>query len=194
MAAVLDPTRLGRSVGLLDAELPRTAEQPHAAATDFSAMYEAHVGRIYGFVFSQVGNREEAEDLTSQVFLKVYNSLDRFEGRGSLEAWLFQIARVTVNDHWRERYRLPVMPLPEGLEIVDSQVPPDFNRADRDARVRRILDALPPNYRDVLHYRFLKRYSVKETAAAMQLTETNVKVLQFRGLRKAAQLGQELAW
>jgi RNA polymerase sigma-70 factor, ECF subfamily len=56
------------------------------------------------------------------------------------------------------------------------------------------MDVLPPNYRDVLHFRFLKRYSVKETAAAMQLTETNGKVLQFRALRKAAELCQGLAW
>jgi len=164
------------------------------AADDFSAVYEAHIGRIFGFVFSQVGNREEAEDLTSQIFLKVYQSLARFEGRGSLEGWLFQIARVTVNDHWRERYRLRASPLPEGLEIVDTEVPPDFNRASREARVRRILEALPPNYRMVLEQRFLKRSSVKETAAALQLTETNVKVLQFRALRKAAELGKELAW
>jgi len=183
------------AVGLLDADLGRAGEQPvRLTHEDFAAVYEAHVGRIYGFIFSQVGNREEAEDLTSQVFLKVYNSISRFEGRGSLEGWLFQIARVTVNDHWREKYKLPASPMPLGQELAANQPPADFNRADRDARVRQILDDLPPNYRDVLSYRFLQRYSVKETAAVMQLTETNVKVLQFRALRKAAQLGQELAW
>jgi RNA polymerase sigma-70 factor (ECF subfamily) len=173
---------------------PLAVGAPRLGTDDFTAVYEAHVGRIYGFVYSQVGNREEAEDLTSQIFLKVYNSLSRFEGRGSLEGWLFQIARVTVNDHWRERYRLPAVPLPEGLDIVDNEVPPDFNRADREARVRQILEMLPPNYRMVLEHRFLKRASVKETAAAMQLTETNVKVLQFRALRKAAELGKGLPW
>lgn len=161
---------------------------------DFSALYETHVGRIFGFVYSQVGNREEAEDLTSQVFLKVYHSLSRFEGRGSLDGWLFQIARVTVNDHWREKYRLPAVPLPEGLDLPDIDVPPDFNRPARDARVRKLLESLPANYREVLQLRFLKRCSVKETAAAMQLSETNVKVMQFRALRKAAAIGQELAW
>jgi RNA polymerase sigma-70 factor (ECF subfamily) len=182
-----------RGIYMLDAELAgqRTAQ---LTTDDFAAVYEAHVGRIYGFVFSQVGNREEAEDITSQIFLKVYNSLSRFEGRGSLEGWLFQIARVTVNDHWREKYRLPSVPLPDGLDIVENEVPPDFNRGSRDARVQQILEALPPNYRDVLQYRFLKRCTVRETAAALQLTETNVKVLQFRALRKAAQLGRELAW
>lgn len=179
---------------MLDAGLGNVTQPKHLTVEDFASVYEAHLGRIYGFVFSQVANREEAEDLTSQVFMKVYNSLTRFEGRGSLEGWLFQIARVTVNDHWREKYKLPAVPLPEGLDIVDNQVPPDFNRSEREARVRKVLNVLPPNYRDVLHYRFLKRYSVKETAAVMQLTETNVKVLQFRALRKAAELCQELAW
>lgn len=176
-------------------ELGRAAEQPARLTTeDFTALYEAHVGRIFGFVFSQVGNREEAEDLTSQVFLKVYNSLSRFEGRGSFEGWLFQIARATVNDHWREKYKLPSMPLPDGLEIVDTVAPSDFNRAGRDARVRQLLAALPDNYRQVLELRFLKRCNVKETAAAMHLSETNVKVMQFRALRKAAELGRELSW
>jgi RNA polymerase sigma-70 factor (ECF subfamily) len=181
-------------MSLLDAELRRAQQPARLTSEDFTSVYEAHVGRVYGFIYSQVGNREEAEDLTSQVFLKVYNSLSRFEGRGSLEGWLFQIARATVNDHWREKYRLPAMPLPEGLEIAENTIPPDFNRASRDQRVQQILDSLPQNYRDVLHYRFLKRCSVKETAAAMHLTETNVKVLQFRALRKAAQLGQGLSW
>jgi RNA polymerase sigma-70 factor (ECF subfamily) len=179
---------------MLDAEVGKVAQPKQLSVEDFASIYEAHVGRIYGFVFSQVANREEAEDLTSQVFLKVYNSLTRFEGRGSLEGWLFQIARVTVNDHWREKYKLQAVPLPEGLDFVESQPPPDFNRSEREARVRKVMDVLPPNYRDVLHFRFLKRYSVKETAAAMQLTETNVKVLQFRALRKAAELCQGLAW
>jgi RNA polymerase sigma-70 factor (ECF subfamily) len=180
--------------GVLAGTAPLAISAARLSADDFTAVYEAHVGRIYGFVYSQVGNREEAEDLTSQVFIKVYNSLNRFEGRGSLAGWLFQIARVTVNDHWRERYRLPAVPLPDGLDVADTEVPPDFNRADREARVRRILELLPPNYRMVLEHRFLKRASVKETAAALQLTETNVKVLQFRALRKAAELGKELAW
>ncbi|MBV8084415.1 MAG: sigma-70 family RNA polymerase sigma factor [Chloroflexi bacterium] len=191
--AATEPTDMS-DPGVLAGAAPLALGATRLGADDFTAVYEAHAGRIYGFVYSQVGNREEAEDLTSQVFLKVYNSLNRFEGRGSLEGWLFQIARVTVNDHWRERYRLPAVPLPDGLDVVDTEVPPDFNRADREARVRRILELLPPNYRMVLEHRFLKRASVKETAAALQLTETNVKVLQFRALRKAAELGKELAW
>src|SRR5581483_5131366 len=123
---------------MIRAEVEGSAERP-AQERDFASVYAQHVGRVYGFVFSQVGNREEAEDLTSQIFLKVFSSLSRFEGRGSLQGWLFQIARVTVNDHWREKYRLPAVPLPDGLDVAADEVPPDFNRQVRDARVQDIL-------------------------------------------------------
>lgn len=179
----------------LKAQVGRAAQAVMGLTVDdFCVVYEGHVARVYGYVYSHVGNREEAEDLTSHVFLKVYNALHRFEGRGSLEGWLFQIARATVNDHWRERYRLPAIPMPAGLDVAEGQVPKDFQRDDRNARVDRLLAALPANYRRVLQYRFLQRCSVKETAAAMHLTETNVKVLQFRALRKAAELGKDLDW
>ncbi|MGH2514268.1 MAG: RNA polymerase sigma factor [Ktedonobacterales bacterium] len=54
-----------------------------------------------------------------------------------------------------------------------------------------MLDQLPARYREVLTYRFLLNYSIKETAEKMRLTEANVKVLQFRALKKAAQLDKE---
>lgn len=168
------------------------APHPLPTSADFTALYEQHVGRIYGFIFSQVSNREEAEDLTSQVFLKAYNSLSRFEGRGSFEGWLFQIARLTVNDFWRDHYKLPAVPMVDDWEIAEPVATPLLDRSAREQQVHELLDRLPANYRDVLVHRFLKRYSVRETALSMGLTETNVKVLQFRALRRAADLGQDL--
>src|SRR5689334_10799529 len=85
----------------------------------FVDIYEQYVSRIYGFVLAQVGNREDAEDITSQVFLKAHRSLNRFEGRGTLESWLFQIARASVNDHWRREYRLAEVPLVDHLDVAD---------------------------------------------------------------------------
>src|SRR5258707_400713 len=103
-----------------------------AGASGVRVLYEQHVAAIYRFIYAKVGNREEAEDLTSQVFLKAF--------RGS----------------------------------------------DAGARAQRILDRLPTRYRDVLTYRFLLNYSVRETAEQMRLSEANVKVLQFRALKRAA--------
>lgn len=163
-------------------------------SAQFSAVYEQYVGRVYGFVFSRVSSREEAEDVTSQVFLKAFNNAGQFEGRGSLEAWLYQIARITVADHWRQRYKLPAIPLPDNLDVAELQAPEDADRPGREARVRRLLAALPANYRDVLQYRFLQRWSIAETAQAMGVSEANAKVLQHRALRRAAELAKGWGW
>src|SRR5215475_12019055 len=70
-------------------------------------LYQEHLGPIYRYIYSKVGNREEAEDLTSQVFLKAVRSLDRERSHASMRQWLFQVARTTIADYWRAWYGLP---------------------------------------------------------------------------------------
>src|SRR5271166_132638 len=69
-------------------------------------MYADNVTAIYRFIYTKVGNREEAEDLTSQVFIKAIRAVDSSRDAESVQHWLFQVARTTVADHWREVYRL----------------------------------------------------------------------------------------
>ncbi len=161
----------------------------------FASVYESFVERIYAFIFSHVGNREDAEDITSQVFIKAYKSLASFEGRGSLEGWLFQIARMAVADFWRERYKLPAIPLADGWDPPSHDgAAPELDRARREERVNSLLAGLPDNYRDVLVQRFLLRASIAETARALGITEANTRVLQFRALRRAAELARDGGW
>src|SRR5438094_5667161 len=72
---------------------------------EFQKFYQENLGLIYRYVYSQVGNREEAEDLTSQIFLKVVSSIDQERSRLSVQKWLYLIARSTIVDYWRARYR-----------------------------------------------------------------------------------------
>jgi RNA polymerase sigma-70 factor (ECF subfamily) len=196
MLSVLDQAS-ARAAGMndIDASLAQAVAQAiRQDPNTFVDIYEQYVSRVYGFIMSQVGNREDAEDLTSQVFLKAHRSLSRFEGRGSLESWLFQIARATINDHWRKQYRLVEVRMPVQLDVGEPARPAGSSGSkDRgqEERVRRILDNLPPKYGEVLRLRFLKRCSIRETAAELGITENNVKVLQFRALRKAAELDRE---
>lgn len=170
---------------------------PHVAhntvdTQDLRHVYEEYLPVIYRFVYSKVGNREEAEDLTSQVFVKAIRSLDGARDPQSVQSWLFQVARTTIADHWREFYRLR----PESLDdlLAAGWEAPAVDTIDAvqalgqsDERVGRILSHLSPRYRDVLIYRFLYSYSIRETAEKMGLSEANVKVLQFRALKKAAE-------
>ncbi len=158
---------------------------------DLQTFYQENLGLIYRYIYSKVGNREEAEDLTSQTFIKAVRSIDRERSPQSMQKWLFQIARTTVADHWRAYYRLSVSSLDELLDAGwegPTEEEPVVHRAEPDERVKRILNALPDHYREVLTCRFLLNLSIRDTAQRMGLTEANVKVLQFRALKRAADL------
>lgn len=158
---------------------------------EFQTFYQENLGLIYRYIYSKVGNREEAEDLTSQTFIKAVRSMDHERDPHSVQKWLFQVARTTVADYWRAYYRVSVSSLdelldagwegPVGEEPLISSVTPT-------ERVQRVLAALPERDREVLTCRFLLGLSIKETAVRMRLTEANVKVLQFRALKRAANL------
>ncbi len=154
-------------------------------------LYQEQLGPIYRFIYSKVGNREEAEDLTSQVFLKALRGLDAERSPASMRRWLFQVARTTVADYWRAWYGLPASSL-EALLTTGWQGPmaDDLPLPDSEPamRVERILLALSARHREVLTCRFLLSLSIRDTARRMGLTEQYVKVLQFRALKCAAAL------
>lgn len=180
------------------------ASQPHkprcykSRKDALQAIYDAHVEQIYKFVFYKVGNREDAEDITSQVFIKAANSLDVSQEKQSKLAWLYQVARTTITDHWRGFYKTPASsldmmeeaaPLHLAAEPLRPGLMEDEETGAAAGKVSALLGMLPSNYRRVLELRFLQGCSLKETALAMGITEGNAKVLQHRALHKAVAVG-----
>ena len=160
------------------------------AALDVEGLYRAHVRGLYAFVYARVGNREAAEDITGDVFVKALTHLDLARAEHSIVAWLYQVARNTVADHWRQGHGKDSVALEEALaaEVGPPAALDVARQADTAARARALLDRLPENYRRVLSHRLLDGASVAETARLMHLSEGNVKVLQHRALICAAQL------
>jgi RNA polymerase sigma-70 factor (ECF subfamily) len=78
---------------------------PGTEVQQFEQLYQENLELIYRFVYSQVRNREAAEDLTSQIFLKAVRSLDLEQSAHSGSAWLFRVAHTTMADYWRAHYR-----------------------------------------------------------------------------------------
>ena len=182
----------------------QTLSPSHAVmgdATDvqeFQRLYQEKVGLIYRYVYSKVGNREDAEDLTSEIFLKAVSALNQEFSPQSMHKLLFLIARSTVADYWRAHYRLPANSLDELLEAgwegpAEEEPAVAAISSGAAGRVRLLLQALPEQYREVLTCRFLLNLSIKATALRMGLTVAHVKVLQFRALKRAATLEQVVA-
>lgn len=162
--------------------------------SDFEQTFESYVDPIYRFLYSRLGNREDAEDLASEVFLKASHGLDVSRSDAAIGRWLFTVARTVLADHWRRYYRYgALLPFEETTAggIPDSpEIRPHENEAER--HVAEILDALPERYRQVLQLRFLNGLSVRETAQALGITSGNVKVLQHRALARAVRVGSDL--
>src|SRR5690242_18865565 len=97
-------------------ESPPLKENPMDRRQEFQQFYQENLGSIYRYVHSQVGNSEEAEDLTSQIFLKVVSGIDQERSLLSMKKWLFLIARSIIADYWRAHYRLPKSSLDAMLE------------------------------------------------------------------------------
>ena len=172
---------------MAEMQVPRREEN----VQEFQTFYQENLGLIYRYVYSKVGNREEAEDLTSQIFIKAIRGVDTERGPQSIQKWLFQVARTTIADYWRVYYRVSVGSLEELLEAgwegpTEAEPTPTSSRPTE--HVQRILQALPEHYREVLTCRFLLNLPIKDTALRLGLTEANVKVLQFRALKRAADL------
>ena len=143
--------------------------------------YQTHVTAIYQYIYSRVGNRPDAEDLTAQVFTKAINGMRTDVSVPELRSWLYRVAQTTLADHWRQYYAEDTAELEDDV----SRSPAPRENPEAVQRVDALLATLPESYRRVLELRFLKGYSVRETAQELNLSETNVKVLQFRALNRA---------
>ncbi len=153
-------------------------------------VFSRFVDPVYRFFYSHVGNREDAEDLTSEVFLKAARQLESERAEASVAKWLFTVARTVLADHWRRHYRGGgVVPLDDDRASRISEPPPRLETSESNSRlVEEVLGSLPDRYRVVLELRFLRGYSIQETARELGVTPENAKVIQHRALAKAAQL------
>ena len=146
-------------------------------------MYDNYADDIYRFLFVHVRSVQIAEDLTADTFLKGWKNIEGFDKRHP-RGWLYAIARNTLTDYWRKHKSLP---LDEEVEVVDDKSDSVEEVVDKmlDAdRLAQAVTTLPEEMRSVVNLRFMQGYSAKHTAEALGLTEGNVRVLQYRALKK----------
>jgi len=160
-------------------------------AQGWEAFYREQLALIYRYVFRKVGNRQEAEDLTSSIFLKAVRLLRPEEGTELMSHWLMRVARTTIIDYWRAHARVTSSSL-EALQEAGWEGPAQRDPVGLDGkpaeRVQGLLQALPERERAVLTCRFLLGLSTRETSVRLGLTEGNVKAVQHRALKRAATL------
>jgi RNA polymerase sigma-70 factor (ECF subfamily) len=145
----------------------------------FAELYTRYFHVVYAYAVRRVANREDAEDLTSEVFHQALANLKRFEWRGApFGAWLVRIAGNAIADRWRSRSRHREDPLT--TEASDESM----SDIERRATLFRLVEGLPLDQRRVIVMRFVEEKSIREIAQGLKRTEGAVKQLQFRALEK----------
>jgi RNA polymerase sigma-70 factor, ECF subfamily len=164
-------------------------------AEAFGLIYDRYVDTVFRFVYFRVGNRQLAEDLTSDTFLRALKRIGSFTWQGrDLGAWLVTIARNLVADHFKSgRYRLEVTTgdvLDADREDRGPEGSPEAAVVDHITNVALLtaVKQLNPEQQECIVLRFLQGFSVAETAQAMGKNEGAIKALQYRAVRALARL------
>lgn len=167
--------------------LVRTSQEGDGDA--FRRLYDHFFPQVYRYTAFRF-DREMAEDLTADIFLKVWEKLGTYQERKGIPfgAWLFRIARYAVIDAFRADH--PTEEMPEELHDPDPMNRADdlHQRKELLGTVRTAMDQLPKKYRDVLTLSFFADLSITEVAQTLKRSEGSVRVLKFRALEKLESL------
>jgi RNA polymerase sigma-70 factor, ECF subfamily len=163
----------------------------------FGILFEQHYPAIFGYILRRVGDWDAAKDITSEVFLKAFNSLWRYRWQGiAFSSWLYRIATNEAGLYFRKNRRRPEsldrLMEKSGFEPVDPrEMEADkleaervLRRADEFLRIHAKIVELPTKYQDVVTLRYFERKSIKEIAEILNRKEGTIKSLLSRGLGK----------
>ena len=149
----------------------------------FVQLYDRFVDKIFKYIYYRVGNQTDAEDLTSQVFMKAWQAIGRYEWtERPFAAWLYRIAHNLIVDHFRTRRE--AIPLEDAADLEERgaslhEILEEHLTAEA---LRRALHRLTPDQEQVIILRLLEGYSTTEVAAIMGKQEGAVRTLQHRAL------------
>jgi RNA polymerase sigma factor (sigma-70 family) len=178
---------------MTDNDAPRLRVVEADAYLDWESVYRDNVARLYGLMYARVGNRPDAEDLTSEVFRTALGPLRLASSKGEVRSYLLVTARTVLASHWRRHFTLPVTSIDPASDLAYLTEPSGpIQPSDAPDRANEILATLPDRYRRILELRFLEACSIKEAAHAMGISVSNAKVLQHRALRMAAKVTMEI--
>jgi RNA polymerase sigma-70 factor (ECF subfamily) len=148
--------------------------------SQFAELYELNFVRVYAYIARRVGDRDVAQDLTSDVFHKALASIQSFEWRGvPFAGWLLRIAANMIVDRSKRSGR----EVSGQDDLAEPSTQPNLEEIDQQGRLFRLVEQLPADQRRVIGMRFAEEKSIREIATELGRSEGAVKQLQFRALQ-----------
>ncbi len=155
----------------------------------FGELYNIYVVKIYRFVYFKVSTAEEAQDITSETFLKTWEYLNKEEQIENFKALLYKIARNLVIDFYRKRSQAEILVVEteDELENLASKMEDvSIRQAEVKLEIQEIeknLRKLKDEYREVIILKFIEGFSTGEIAKILEKPKSNVRVLSHRALK-----------
>ena len=173
------------SFPMLDGEKVIIESAVRGESSAFGLLYDHYQPKIYRVIGVKVARREEAEDLTHQVFLSAWQSIGSYKDVGyPFSSWLYRIARNQVIDHYRTRkVSVGLDEVDPNLFATESHESLAHERFELD-RVLAAIRRLKPEYQDVIMMRFVEDLPVRDVALAIDKSEGAVKLIQHRALKQ----------
>lgn len=152
-------------------------EEKKQSDRSIEELMREHGNAVLRTAYSYVNDRDAAEDLFQEVFIKAYYNMDKFRGDCSIKSWLIRITINVCKDYLKSAYQQKVVPMMEFEEdaIVSDNDFEEVENADRDRTIRQAVESLPETYREVVMSVYFNEMSVAETAAALGIAEGTVK-------------------
>jgi RNA polymerase sigma-70 factor (ECF subfamily) len=180
-----DETAEAPRKGPPQAEIRKLVERAQAGDRDaLEELYLIHFDRIYGYLHMTVGNRHDAEDLTTQTFLRMLESIGRFRWQSApFSAWLFRIAHNLSMDHFRASRRWqPEEEVPEPAGAEERSAEEEAFQSIGRKSMLELIEDLSDEQRQVLTLKFVFNFTNGDVATILDKTEGAVKSLQHRAL------------
>ena len=155
--------------------------------TLFEKYYREFLPKIYRFVYFRTGSKkEEAEELTSEIFLKALDNFDNFDVEKPFSPWIYQIAKNHLINHYRVMGR--TVPMAEYFDTPDKGGEARVSAFESRDDLLKILSKLPAEKRRVLELKYINGFSYKEIAEMLGEKELNLRVMVSRALKELRQL------
>lgn len=156
---------------------------------DFRRFYETHLPKIYRFVFFRVGgNRAQAEDLTSEIFIKALEHFDSYDERRSKSSWIFTIARNHLANYYRSAGREVTDEDFDSLPVAADDLEERFAAGEEEAMLLRGIGKLRPKEAELVRMKYLNELSYEEMAGVLGRDKGALKVATFRAMEQLRQV------
>lgn len=159
----------------------------------FKELYDGYIDRMYRYIYFKVSTQEEAQDLTSEVFLKIWDYIYKSKGRiENINAFLYRTARNSVIDYYRKNserridsaeFQLGQSPDQKQLEIFRQ-----IELGVEYGRIQKFMKTLQDEYREIIILKYIEQLTDREIAKITERSRASVRVMAHRGLEKLRQL------